>query len=171
MTASLFRIVNLAACALLVVLVTGCERGEPQAAGQHGHDEAHGHDDGHEHPELAEPMSQMQYYAQKLGYSIEAENAELADFYLHEMEELAEEVQEDVPEYEGFQIADLTKAMLVPMLEAQERALDGGDWQETGESYVRLIESCNACHTATEHAFIRITPAEGESPFNQQFEP
>lgn len=152
----------------------GCGDATPEASAEQEaaeHDD-HAHDEhGHEHAELAEPMGQMQYFSQKLGYAIEAENTELADFYLHELEELAGTIREEITEYEGFQIAELTGAMLVPMLEAQEEALDSGDWSATQQSYEQLIQSCNACHAGTEHGFIQITPAEGEPPFNQRFAP
>ena len=126
---------------------------------------------GHEDVELAEPMSRLHYYSQKLGFAIQAENEQLADFYLHEMEELNEDVQKTVPEYEGHPIAELMKGMFEPALEAQEAALASGDWSQARRSYSDMIQTCNSCHIVTDHGFIRITPAEGVPPFNQDFSP
>lgn len=144
--------------------IAGCADSSNEQA---GHDD---HDHDHEHTELAEPMAQLHYYSQKLGYSVQAQNTELADFYLHELEELSREIQREIPEYEGHQIGDLTDQLLMPAIETSENALDSGDWDETWQQYERLINTCNSCHQATEHAFIVITPAEGDPPFNQEFE-
>lgn len=155
------------ALALAALILTGC--GESGTAAQPEDD--HQNDPEHEHAELAEPMSRMQYYSQKFGYAINAENAALADFYLHEMEELAETVQEEIPEYEGHAIGMLTEQLLTPTLRLQREALKAGDWEGTRQNYLRVIKTCNGCHAATNHGFIVITPAEGEPPFNQRFEP
>lgn len=125
----------------------------------------------HEEPELAEAMMFMQHYSQKLGYSVRAENADLAAFYMHELEELSESVIADIPVYEGHEIGRLTEQLLLPMLERQHQAIDEGDWPAAWNAYERLITTCNACHQTTDHLFIQITPAEGDPPFNQRFAP
>lgn len=66
------------ALAALGTLLGGCDQSGSQSDQRASHEEV----------ELAEPMSRLQYYSQKLGFAIEAENQPLAQFYLHEMEEL-----------------------------------------------------------------------------------
>lgn len=122
-----------------------------------------------EHEELAPYMGLMQRYSQKLGYAIRAGNGELAGFYVHELEETAESLIDEVPVHDGLPIARTTETMLMPKLERMERALAGDDRQETAAAYEAVIGGCNACHTATEHDFIVIEPARGEPPFNQRF--
>jgi len=127
-------------------------------------------DDTHQEPELAESMSRMQYYSQKLGYSINAENSALAEFYHHELEELTESLIAEIPVYEGHEIGSLTEQLLMPIVEEHHDSLEARDWPAARDHYQRLIRTCNACHQATDHAFVVITPAEGDPPFNQVFE-
>lgn len=76
-----------------------------------------------------------------------------------------------MPEYEGHPIAELMQAMFDPPLQAQHDALESGDWSQARRSYTDMIQSCNNCHVVTDHGFIRITPAEGQPPYNQLFRP
>jgi hypothetical protein len=50
-------------------------------------------------PGLAVLMERMQTYTHKVQLSIEARNAPLADFYLHELEETSEFVAENIAHY------------------------------------------------------------------------
>ncbi len=122
-------------------------------------------------PGLAAQMKDMQYWTHKLALSIEAENTELADFYHHELEEAVEDLTGSIDTYDGFPIAQLTTAMLLPALENLENELDSGDWSAVRESFSSVIASCNSCHQATAHGYIRITEAYGNNPFNQSFAP
>lgn len=120
-------------------------------------------------PGLATQMNSIQHWSHKLGLSVEAENMELTDFYLHELEEAAEFLMETVEEYDGYPIAELTRAKLVPGLEALEAAVDSGNWEDIRRDYTGLVVSCNSCHTATDHGYIIITEGYGNNPFNQEF--
>lgn len=120
-------------------------------------------------PELAEYMGSLQQFAHKFALSAAAENRKSADFYLHELEEVTENIQKDVPEYEGQDIAGLVDSMLEPRLEDVDIALDANNWQETRSKLIKLIDACNSCHHATEHGFIEITPGFDTNPYNQAF--
>jgi hypothetical protein len=120
-------------------------------------------------PGLAVQMKYMSYWAHKVGLSVEAENMELADFYHHELEEAAEDLIDSIESYDGFPIAELTKSMLVPALDALEDALDAGNWTEIRSAYTTVVTSCNTCHVATDHGYIVITEGYGNNPFNQEF--
>jgi hypothetical protein len=115
--------------------------------------------------ELASWMSQMQVYLHKLDLSVQAENEKLISFYLHELEELSEEIVAEVDSYDGFPVGELTESLLIPQIEAMEKANEMGD---TRMSLASLIDTCNVCHEATDHGYIRITKA-GSNPFNQDF--
>lgn len=121
-------------------------------------------------PELANYMSQLQYFSHKLALSVEAENKEAAEFYFHEVEELIEAVKEDVPEYEGHDIAGLMERLLEPQIAPAENALEGNDWENARSGLIMFIDACNTCHQATDHGFIWITPGFGDNPYNQSFE-
>ena len=77
---------------------------------------ASGEDD---HAELAPYMAALQQLTHKLSLSIEHDNAQLAGFYLHESEELLEEIREAVPEYDGFPIALQIEQIATPAYEAR----------------------------------------------------
>lgn len=119
---------------------------------------------------LAVLMERMQTYTHKAQLSVEARNAPLADFYLHELEETAEYVVEHIEFYDDYPVGALTREMLLPAIEALEDALEAGDWNESGRRFNALLQSCNDCHTASGHGFIRIAPASG-NPFAQDFAP
>ncbi|MEX2671749.1 MAG: hypothetical protein WD294_06530 [Phycisphaeraceae bacterium] len=168
-----FRYLPLLAMLALMTLSIGCTE-TPEAHADEAHaDEAHEHEEHgeHDHPELAPAMGELQRFSQKLGYSIEGENQPLAGFYIHELEEVFAEITAEIPEYDGHEIATLVQTMGVPVLETVEQAVHDADWPTALENYQALIASCNACHAATEHGFIQITPATGEPPFNQRFTP
>lgn len=117
---------------------------------------------------LAMRMVWMQTWLHKLDLSVQAGNAELAEHYLHELEEQAEEIVEDIETYEGVAVGQLVGELLVPALEAADQALDANAGDR--EAVVRLIGVCNQCHEASGHPAIRVVPASG-NPFNQDFRP
>lgn len=117
---------------------------------------------------LAVMMERMQTYTHKLQLSVAADNAKLADLYLHELEEAAEYVVDNLPYYHDFPVGELTREMLLPAIEALEDALDEGDWADSGDRFTKLLNSCNACHAATGKGYVRIVPAAG-NPFAQDF--
>ncbi len=125
----------------------------------------------HEHVELAPFMTQLQWHSQKLGYAIEGHNAPLAEFYLHEVTEVLEEIKEQVPVHDKLPIADLIGKIPQPTLAPLDRQIEASNWTGASKAYAKLIDACNRCHAATQHQFIVITPARGRPPFNQVFEP
>ncbi len=124
-----------------------------------------------EEPELAIAMSQLQYFTHKLALSVEARNAELARFYLHEAEETAEAIRDGIPEYEGMAIGPLVGSMLMPHVERLEDLLEQPEWPAVDRTLATAVDSCNACHAATEHGFIVIELETGSNPYMQSFKP
>jgi len=120
-------------------------------------------------PELALLMSRQQVWMDKLGAAILAENRDLMDFYAHELEESTGGIIANVETYDGFKIADLTRSILIPDLERLVTAIDEAPISDVKRAYSRLVQSCNACHAATDHGFILITETRGESGWNQAF--
>ncbi len=129
--------------------------------------------DGTDAPELALLMGDLQRLTHKLALSADAGNAELAAFYLHESLEQLQTIQKAAPEYERLPIALLIDRLALPAYGTlqsavtekpakRERLLQGLD---------AVIQSCNACHMATQHGFLRITRGTEVNPFNQSFAP
>lgn len=119
-------------------------------------------------PELAGYMADLQHHTHKLNLSIEAENAELAAFYLHEVAEVAEQVEQLFPQHDGVAVAALVKGLLLPRLGALRLALDASRWDEARSGLAGLVAGCNACHAAAGHGFIRVEVTDA-NPFNQSF--
>ncbi len=122
-----------------------------------------------EEVELVEYMSKLQYFSHKAGLSIRAENAALAHFYLHEMEEVIELVRE-VKEYDGHPVGQLASTMLEPALETLEKSVDAKQFKRAQTDYGEMLKACNKCHNATEHGFIKIED-RSDNPFIQSFAP
>lgn len=121
-------------------------------------------------PELAQYMRTLQHWSHKTALALEARNAELANFYLHEMEETLETLQTEAPTYEGHPVGDLTKKMLVPSVEALDGALDDRAWPTVDERVQELAQSCNQCHAATGYDFIRVELQDVPNPYAQEFD-
>lgn len=121
-------------------------------------------------PGLATLMERMQTYTHKLQLSVEAYNGPLADFYLHELEEVAEDVVANIPAYDDYPVGDLTREMLLPAIEHLEDLVEARHWGAAAAGFDAMLEACNACHLVTGHGHIRIARA-GINPFAQDFSP
>lgn len=119
---------------------------------------------------LAERMAHLQRHAHKLQLSVEARNARLAGFYVHEIEEIAGAIAAEIPTYDDQPVGRLTGEILMPAVEALEDAARAGDWEAADAALTGLIGACNACHARTEHGYIKIVPAT-VNPYNQDFSP
>lgn len=119
-------------------------------------------------PGLAVLMERMQTYTHKLQLSVAARNAPLAGFYLHELEETAESIIENIATYDDQPVGALTQQMFMPALERLEDAVDESDWAAGDRQFSAMLEACNGCHVASGHGQVRIVPASG-NPFAQDF--
>lgn len=118
--------------------------------------------------DLVGTMGALQYFAHKTHLSLNAKNQQLANFYAHEIEEQLEAL-EDIKQYHGQPIGKLSKAMLEPSFEAFEASLKAGDWSAAQQKFKLMINTCNACHQATQHGFIKIELSDKNS-YLQSFE-
>jgi len=121
-----------------------------------------------EAPGLATLMHNMQTHLHKTQLSVAARNSPLAYFYIHELEETAEYIGANIEEYDGHPVGALAESMLIPALERLESAVKAEDWDASEARFEDALQTCNACHAVTDHAMVRIAPAEG-NPFAQDF--
>ena len=119
---------------------------------------------------LVDKMTALGYFTHKVGLSLAADNLELADFYLHEMEEVSAEVAA-IPEYDGQPVGQLSAAMLLPILNELAEAVDSGSADSARAAYGKVIDSCNACHVATTFGYIKVTDRSDYNPYGQDFSP
>ena len=114
-------------------------------------------------------MGRLQYYAHKLGLAVDAENRALQGYYVHEVEEIIEQIEE-IKEADGIEIGKLVKANRVPAFEALEGAVETGDQARASLAYDGLLAACNACHRAANRPYIRIV-RRSDNPYVQDFAP
>lgn len=127
-----------------------------------------GHDA--EEPELAQYMMRLQHWSHKATLALEARNAELAEFYLHEMEETIETIQAEAPTYEDQPVGDLTEDMLVPAVESLDGALEDRRWSAVDTRVQEVAHACNQCHATTGYDFIQINLRDVPNPYAQSFD-
>ena len=123
---------------------------------------------------LLDVMHQFQRYADKLYFSGKAGNWELADWYLWKLESAALLVVEHrVEPYrtDSYDAQPLMKALLVPAIHAMGPALEKKSEAEFLDNYQRLVQTCNGCHVATRHAFVRIVVPTTPIYTNQNYAP
>ncbi len=120
-------------------------------------------------PALYDTMTLMQTVVHKISYAIDHENAELLDFYIHELEEAAEELVEANLVYHDQPVGQLTESMLEPAIDDLEEVLESGDWERVRQRNRVMIQACNSCHAATGYPAIVITERAERNPFNQDF--
>lgn len=127
--------------------------------------------EGEQTPELAEYMQYIGGYMHKLSLSVRAQNGELADFYMHELQASALAVKQDVPGYEGYDIAYFMELLLDPQIDSLRASLKTRNWEEIEAQINTTVNSCNTCHNATGHGFVQVTAGFDKNPYNQIFEP
>jgi len=120
---------------------------------------------------LGAAMGDMQRFTEKLYFAGQAGNWALADFYLHEIDEMAEAIIKAKVVDEGVAVGESMKAMLPPSLASVREAIQSRDAAQFASRYEGLLTSCNACHATTRHAFVKIVVPKAPTYQNQDFSP
>lgn len=114
--------------------------------------------------ELLDIMNKFQRFTDKLYFAGQAKNAELTEWYLWKLEQAALEVTNGhtKPWYPPHvDEAEMIETMLFPAIRTIEENLKKRDWAAFNNDYEGLVISCNGCHQATAHGYVKIiTPAE-----------
>ena len=119
--------------------------------------------------ELVEYMRRLQYFSHKAGLSIQAKNAPLIRFYLHELEEMIDKLRA-VKEYDGYPIGTLAQQILVPTFTELEHSVEQQQFTQAQADYDAMLQACNRCHRTTAHGYIKIEKRL-DNPFMQSFTP
>jgi len=107
-------------------------------------------------PGLHQLMADLGMRHASLWFAGEAANWPLADYMVHEIEELIEDIETLHPVYRDVQVAALLGEMTTPAIESLEGAVESGDRGAFTEAYERFTAACNHCHTASGRGFIVI---------------
>jgi len=117
-------------------------------------------------PGLGTLMNSIQIHHLKLWKSGNAENWELVNFELHELEERFEDIEKYHPSHpETKQLK-----MIFSPIEELEKIAKEKDNSKFVNSFDKLTATCNSCHQLNEHPFIRITTPNSQNE-NQIFTP
>jgi hypothetical protein len=136
---------------LITVVLTGC--GERAAPGPDLEERLTAHAE-RTKPGLHALMMVLGSRHASLWFAGAAENWPLADYMLHETEELLEDIAELHPRYEGIQVAALLREMTAPALQGLEDAVEGEDGAAFIREFDRFTAACNACHAAADRGAI-----------------
>lgn len=121
--------------------------------------------------ELGAAMGNMQRFAEKLHFAGQAGNWALADFYLHEIDEVTEAIIKAKVVDEGVNVGELMKAMLPASIASVREAIQSRDRAQFATRYEGMLSSCNACHASSRHAFVKIVVPKAPTYQNQDFTP
>ncbi|MCC6937325.1 MAG: hypothetical protein IT226_03815 [Flavobacteriales bacterium] len=124
-----------------------------------------------EHMEVAVYMGRLQRFHQKLWLAGNVGNAELAKFYLHEMEETMEAIADGHVVEQGVNVSAAMETHGLPAIGKLEDLLEKEGVGAMHANGGILVEGCNNCHVATEHAYIRIKEPEAAAFPDQYFAP
>ncbi len=105
-------------------------------------------------PGLHSQMVELQHRHAALWFAGDAGNWALADYMVHELEELVEDMEEINPVYREVPVAELLREMTFPAIELLEEAVEAGDRAAFARGYDHLTTACNACHLASDRAAI-----------------
>lgn len=118
-------------------------------------------------PGFGDLMGSIQIRHDKLWFAGVNQNWDLADFAVHELEEVFEDIETIYPDREESKFLPMIK----PGLQAVKQAIDNKDKEAFEKSYVGLTNACNSCHQVTKMDFIHIitptTPAFSNQDFKQ----
>lgn len=118
-------------------------------------------------PETAEMMNSIQRYHLKLWFAGQNEHWELADFQLHELEEVFETMELFKADKDYIPLLP----MIYPPIENLEETIKSGDKNRFEEGFNQLTNTCNTCHKSTGHPYITIKIPETNPYSNQSFVP
>ncbi len=119
-------------------------------------------------PDLLQMMVLSERFLEKTHLAASAGNWELATFYAHELEELAEDLRDADVRKNDVELTPLARDAFLPSAEALYDAARDQDADSYWEAYRAVVSSCNACHTASGYEFIRIQEPASRQPYAVQ---
>ena|SRR5690554_3246782 len=151
---------------VLISLLTACTQSKSgEQALQNQIDSLKAELDNAYKPGFGDFMGSIQTRHSKLWFAGANENWELAEFEMHEMEEIIEDIRAVYPDREETQ----SLPIIEPSLETVNNAIKQRDAEAFKKGYLTLTNACNTCHQATKVEFIKIKIPTIPSYSNQDF--
>lgn len=119
--------------------------------------------------EVAEIMNHLNRHTSKLDLAIASENWPLAEFYMHEAEEVLEVFEKTDVIDEELNLSTLYQSLLKGNLQSLESQVKAKDVINAKAAMQTVWNSCNTCHEATNHSFIVVKSGSVDQFPNQQF--
>jgi len=121
-------------------------------------------------PDLPVLMLQLQAQMEKLYFSLEAGNSQLASYLLDKMEATFQHISNSEMTQEGVDVSHHAKMYgVVGVREFKEKWLQANEkWPAY---YQRLVQDCNGCHLSVKRPFIKIQKPTVNRFSNQFFTP
>jgi hypothetical protein len=113
-------------------------------------------------------MALFQRYSEKLYFAGKNKNWDLADFYLEELEETAENVIKSKVVDDGINVSVQIQEMLLPKIKELQQKVKQKNEKEFQTSYQAMLMNCNGCHMLTKHGFVKIREPK-ENFYSQEF--
>jgi hypothetical protein len=118
-------------------------------------------------PRLGDIMILQQIRHSKLWFAAAANNWDLADHELDELEEAFEDVAKLFPTVAEVPVAPVINSLKEREIAELNQAIKARDRVKFAAGFDKLTAACNACHQVTKHAFIVIQQPISP-PFNNQ---
>ncbi len=123
-------------------------------------------------PQLSALMSMLiQPRHAKLGLAGKAENWALAGYMFLELKNGFGVISRAVPRWKGLPVPDLVDAALTQPLAVLDFAIKAGEPRQFAESYDKVTQGCNNCHSTMDHPYVVIKAPDVSSFPNQDFTP
>jgi hypothetical protein len=123
-------------------------------------------------PQLSALMNMLiQPRHAKLGLAGKAENWALATYMFQELKAGFGVVGRAVPRWKGLPVPDLIEAATGQVFPVLDFAIKAGEPRQFMESYEKLTQACNNCHTTMDHAYLVIKAPDASAWPNQDFNP
>lgn len=120
--------------------------------------------------ELVHYMNRIQQFHAKLYFAGMANNEELVEFYLHELEEEMEAIEKAGVVEDGINISELIRVFGLNQIKWLENELKNPE-HDFKQAFETFTTSCNGCHQSSGHPYIKITVPSVSPVSNQDFSP
>jgi len=122
--------------------------------------------------DIKQVMARKLYYADKTWHAGQGRDWQAAGWYAWQVWRMGNSIAEAGIENANGPLAKLEQSMFLPTIDPLIEAMRNDDVAAFEARYRDMVAACNACHAATEHAYVRISvPGDGVGGWNQTFAP
>ncbi len=154
-----------------LMVIAACNQNKTDNPQTQVSQQTHTEQEEHEQVELAIYMARLQRYMEKAYWSAKSNNEALHNFYIHEMEETMEHVQEAGITEDGVNISYNMLQFGLKSLETYESRIAEEGLASYPTHFQNLINGCNGCHLTSKKGMIKIQAPSVNHYSSQDFTP